>query len=249
MAAVSACGADSKTETVESPSPIDFRKRPPCASTWSATISSWRTSAKAMAAGAASHIAVEPSMSDMQKVMTPVGSAAPQPVRSRSTSSPGVAGRRAGSVASPSRSAASSCSACSGSMPSQGGSTPVGGAPVSSAKAVAASAYVSLARDGKPCAASSGARNPGVPVRGRRASGADDNPKSTSLTRPPLVRIRFAGLTSPWMTGGSCECRCVSASAACARYASTLDGARPGRPRSRSSVARSLPSTQSIATT
>ena len=79
-------------------------------------------------------------MSERQNVSTPVGSAVAQPARSRSTSSPGVAGRRAGSVARPRRIAASSCSACSGSMPSQAGSTPVGGAPVSSANAVAASA-------------------------------------------------------------------------------------------------------------
>ena len=61
-----------------------------------------------MAVGSASHMAVEPSMSDMQKVTTPVGSASAQPARSRSTSSPGVGGRRAGSVAMPIRSAASS---------------------------------------------------------------------------------------------------------------------------------------------
>ena len=42
-------------------------------------------------------------MSDMQNVMTPVGSAAAQPARRRSTSSPGVAGRRDGSVAIPRR--------------------------------------------------------------------------------------------------------------------------------------------------
>ena len=64
-----------------------------------------------------------------------------------------------------------------------------------------------------------------APGRGSRAcrratrgtSGADERPKSTSLIRPPLVRIRLPGLTSPWMTGGDCECRCVSASAAWAR--------------------------------
>ena len=36
-----------------------------------------------------------------------------------------------------------------------------------------------------PSAASSGARKPGVPVRRRGASGADDRPKSTSLTVRP----------------------------------------------------------------
>ena len=79
-------------------------------------------------------------MSEKQNVNTPVGSAAVQPARRRSTSSPGVFGRRAGSVAIPSRIAASSCSACAGAMPSQLGSTPAGAEPVSSANAVAASA-------------------------------------------------------------------------------------------------------------
>jgi hypothetical protein len=64
---------------------------------------------------------------------------------------------------------------------------------------------MSLARDGAPSEASSGALKPGVPTRRRSAFGADEIPKSTSLTRPPVVRIRFAGLTSPWMTGGTCE--------------------------------------------
>jgi hypothetical protein len=121
-------------------------------------ISSWRTSASAIAAGSPSHSVVEPSMSDRQNVITPVGNAAPQPLRSLSTSSPGVGGRRTGSVASPRRSAASSCSACAGSTPSHGGSTPDGDDPLNSANAVAASAYASLARDGTPSAASSGAR-------------------------------------------------------------------------------------------
>ena len=40
-------------------------------------------------------------MSEQQNVTTPVGSAAAQPARRRSTSSPGVLGRRAGSVAMP----------------------------------------------------------------------------------------------------------------------------------------------------
>ena len=76
---------------------------------------------------------------------------------------------------------------------------------------------MSLARDGPPYTASSGARKPGVPLRRRSAPGAEDIPKSTSLTRPPLVRMRFPGLTSPWMTGGLWECRCVRASAASER--------------------------------
>ena len=96
-----------------------------------------------MAAGAASHIAVEPSMSVRQNVRTPVGRVAPHPARIRSTSSPTVSGRRAGSVARPRRIASSSCAAAAGSMPSHSGRIPVGGAPVSKAKAVAASEYTS----------------------------------------------------------------------------------------------------------
>ena len=79
-------------------------------------------------------------MSEQQNVTTPVGSASAQPARRRSTSSPGVCGRRSGSVAMPSRIAASSCSACSASNPSQSGSARAGAEPVSSANAVAASA-------------------------------------------------------------------------------------------------------------
>ncbi len=139
-AASTAAGAESNTETVESPSPIDLIRLPPRASTASAISSSWRTSASAIASGCDSHSAAEPSMSEQQNVTTPVGSAADQPARRRSTSSPGVFGRRAGSVAIPSRIAASSCSACAGSNPSQSGSTPAGAEPVSSANAVAASA-------------------------------------------------------------------------------------------------------------
>ena len=50
-AAASAAGAESNTDIVESPSPIDLRNRPPCASTQSAISSSCRTSASAIAAG------------------------------------------------------------------------------------------------------------------------------------------------------------------------------------------------------
>ena len=157
-APATAAGAESKTDTVESPSPIDSIRLPPWASTASAISSSWRTSALAIASGCASHNAVERSMSEKQNVTTPVGSAAAHPARSRSTSSPAVFGRRAGSVAMPRRIAASSCSACAGGMPSQPGRTPAGAEPVSSANAVAASAYMSLAREGSAPAASSGAR-------------------------------------------------------------------------------------------
>jgi hypothetical protein len=139
-AAITASGAESNTETVESPSPIDPMNRPPWVAMESAINSSWRTRASAIAVGSVSHMAVEPSMSDMQKVTTPVGSAAAQPARSRSISSPGVAGRRPGSVAIPIRMAASSWSACVGSIPFHAGSVPAGAEPVSSANAVAASA-------------------------------------------------------------------------------------------------------------
>jgi hypothetical protein len=157
-AASTAAGAESNTDMVESPPPVDLIRLPPRASTASAISSSWRTSASAIASGSDSHNAVEPLISEQQNVTTPVGSAVDQPARRRSTSSPGVCGRRAGSVAIPSRIAASSCSACAGSKPAHAGSTPAGAEPVSSANAVAASAYTSLARDGMPPAASSGAR-------------------------------------------------------------------------------------------
>ena len=85
-----------------------------------------------------SQFEVEPTMSVRQKVRTPLGSDACQPARSRSTSSPADSGRLAGSVLSPSRMASSSWAACSGSMPSHVGRTPMGGSPVSSVKAVAA---------------------------------------------------------------------------------------------------------------
>ncbi len=137
-AAATAAGAESNTETVASL--IDLMKLPPCAAIASAISSSWRTSASAMACGWASHSAAESSISERQNVTTPVGSPAAQPARSRSTSSPGVLGRRAGCVAIPSRMAASSCCATTGATPSQLGNTPVGAAPVSNANAVAASA-------------------------------------------------------------------------------------------------------------
>ena len=56
IAASTAPDADSKTETVASPSPMDLRKRPPCASTAAAMSSSWRTSARHRA-GSRSHSA------------------------------------------------------------------------------------------------------------------------------------------------------------------------------------------------
>ena len=100
-AAATASGAESNTETVESPSPIDPMRRPPCArhAVGDQLVVAHERLRHRRRIG--SHSAVEPSMSDRQNVTTPVGSAAAQPARSRSTSSPGVAGRRAGSVAMP----------------------------------------------------------------------------------------------------------------------------------------------------
>ena len=54
-AASSAPSAESNTEMVDSPSPIDLRNRPPRRSTQSAISSSLRTSASAIAAGSESH--------------------------------------------------------------------------------------------------------------------------------------------------------------------------------------------------
>ena len=188
-------------------------------------------------------------MSVRQKVSTPVGSDSCQPARSRSTSSPADSGRLAGFVARPMRMASSSSAACSGSMPSHGGRTPVGGSPVRSVNAVAAREYTSLARLGSPLATSSGAAKPRVPVRRRTDEGEDDSPKSTSTTRPLSVSTRLAGFTSPWTTAGCCPWRCVRADAASASQGSTTDGPSPGRPRAWSRRPRSVPSTQSIAMT
>ena len=218
IAASSACGRGSNTETVESPSPIDFRNRPPCASTCSAISSSWRTSASAIAAGSLSHSAVEPSMSDRQNVITPVGSAAPQPLRSRSTSSPGVAGRRVGIGRQADADRGLELLGLRGvdAVPRRQHARRRRRRSAARTRWRRASRrrWRATARRRRRARARG---SPACPLRRRGASGAEDMPKSTSFTRPPLVRIRFAGLTSPWMTGGSCECRCVSASAAWAR--------------------------------
>ena len=198
--------------------------------------------------GSRSHAPVEPSMSVRQNVSTPVGRVEPQPARRRSTNSPGVAGRRAGLVASPARIAVSRAAACSGLMPFHVDGVPFGGAPVSSVNAVAASAYTSDARPG-PSVSSSGAANPGVPRRLAREPDTVDTPKSTSTMWPPRVSTRLAGFTSPWITGGSRVCRCVSASAASASQPTTLDGESPGRPLVCRTRPRSTPSTQSMTMT
>ena len=80
-------------------------------------------------------------MSERQNVTTPVGSAAAQPARSRSTSSPGVFGRRAGSRRHPEPDRGLELLGLrAGRCPPSSGRTPAGAAPVSSANAVAASA-------------------------------------------------------------------------------------------------------------
>lgn len=73
-------------------------------------------------------------------------------------------------------------------------------------------------------------------------------PRRARLLSDPRVRIRFAGFTSPWITGRSSVWRCVSADAASDSQRITLDGDSPGRPCARRTRARSVPSTQSIAT-
>ena len=138
MAAATAVMGESNTDTVESPSPIESMRRPPRRSTAVAMVLSCTTKAWDIATGCVSHRLVEATMSVKQNVSTPLGSELAHPARSRSTNPPGVAGRRAGSVARPSRMAASSWSTNSGSMPSHDGRIPVGGPPVSRAKAVAA---------------------------------------------------------------------------------------------------------------
>ncbi len=78
-------------------------------------------------------------MSDRQNVVTPVGSVAAQPARSRSTNSPGVAGppRRVGREPEADRRLELLGQRRVDALPA--GSTPPGGEPVSSANAVAAS--------------------------------------------------------------------------------------------------------------
>ena len=132
--------APGTSTTVESPSPCASRKRPPCRSTAAATRSSCTASARAMSPGRVSHFDVEPTMSVRQNVSTPVGSVAlptgPQPLDQ-------LAGRlgplgRVGAQArrgSPPRAARPARGRC----PPTSGRMPVGGSPVSSAKAVAAS--------------------------------------------------------------------------------------------------------------
>ena len=71
-------------------------------------------------------------------------------------------------------------------MPSHDGSTPEGADPLKSANAVAASEYTSLARDGTPSAASSGARKPGVPDAAPRRVGRRGHAEVHELHAPTL---------------------------------------------------------------
>ena len=105
IAACTALPAFGNAETVASPSTVAPTRRPPCASTARSITSCISASNAGTRCGARSHSCVEPTTSVSNMVATPVGVSSPQPARSRSTSSPGVAGRRAGSIASPSRNA------------------------------------------------------------------------------------------------------------------------------------------------
>jgi hypothetical protein len=93
-AAATADGAESNTDRV--PSAVEETKLPPWLAMASAINSSWRTSESAIAPGFASQSAAASSIADRHSVTTPVGSPAAQPARRRSTSSPGVLGRRVG---------------------------------------------------------------------------------------------------------------------------------------------------------
>ena len=148
-----------KTDIVASPWMTSPMRRPSWRSTARSTTSRCSASRPGAASGSSCHSRVEATTSVARKVTTPVGKGSlSQPARSSSTSSPGVAVRCAGSVASPRRSACSSRAARSWSTSSQAGRMPDGGCPVSRAKAVAARPYTSAARVGTAPAATSGAR-------------------------------------------------------------------------------------------
>ena len=63
------------TDTVASPSSLDFSSVPAWAVTTSAISASWRSSAAAIAVGASSHNADDSTMSVSRKVTTPEGRA------------------------------------------------------------------------------------------------------------------------------------------------------------------------------
>ena len=119
-------------------------------------------------AGPTSHSAAESSISDTQNVTTPVGSDCAQPARRRSASSPGVAGRRPGSVASPSRIAASNCSARHGVEALPGGQHAGRHRPGQQRERGRGQRIDVAGARRSPPAASSGARKPGC----RRTGGA-----------------------------------------------------------------------------
>ena len=121
----------------------------------------------------------------------------PNPRGAAPPSSPGVAGRRAGSVAMPSRIASSSRRARAGSIPSQSGRTPVRRA-AGQQRERRRRERVDVAcprwRAARPAPAR-GTR--GCRCAGQGPSGVDESPKSTSLTCPPAARMRLPGLRSP----------------------------------------------------
>jgi hypothetical protein len=198
MAARTALSALANTDNVASPSTVAPSRRPPCASTLRSIANCISASSAGTRSGDSSHSFVDSTTSVSRTLATPVGVWSSHPARSRSTSSPGVAGRRAGSMARPARSADSNRAATSAGSPAHAGRAPVGAVPVSRAKAVAAKLNTSLARTARPPAATSGARNPDVPPVGAAVNGAEDEPRSTTTMRPVRSRMRFAGLTSPW---------------------------------------------------
>ena len=156
------------------------------------------------------------------------------PPRKRSTRTPGDAGRRAGWIDKAARRAVSRRAATSLGTPFHFGTPPVGASPVSTANAVAPRLNTSAARVDTAPPAISGARNPGVPPRAASDVGTDDEPRSTTTTRPVPSMIRLAGLTSPCTT--PCPCRNVSTSAAWADHRNTLETGSPGRPASASTT-------------
>ena len=139
-AASSAAGAESNTETVESPSPIDLRKRPPRAST---CVGDQLVVAHERLGHRRGIVLPQRGRAfdvGEQNVTTPVGSAAPQPRagarRARPASPGGERDRSPARGGSRPRAAPPAPGRC----PPRTGSTPAGASPVSSANAVAASA-------------------------------------------------------------------------------------------------------------
>ena len=198
--------------------------------------------ALAIAGGWESHSAVEPSMSDMQNVMTPLGSEAPSPradARRARQESPAVGGIGR----QPEADAASSCSAWAG-RARPCGQRP-GGCRRSAARTPWPRARIRRwpAR-GLPAASSGpGTRRSAAPTR----TLGEEDIRIDQLDVPP-VRIRLPGLTSPWITG-EVSCADGERRVGLRQVGDHATRGAASRPRSRSTFARSVPSTQSIATT